>query len=251
MPENPRINLRAPDPATDILLCRVPRLPYPPGISKEDDTCLFAHPVHSSTTIFYLRYLDEFAGQPVICPLDPDDAAAFIIGLAGFELTGIPAPEQNCIREYFPRWFGRRNACEGDPAERSPDTPVTGNETRPDVPPGSSPLTGSSVGRSYPSPSPDPATDTILYRSLRHNLSDGKRQEYGVDLFAVHEADGIPVLYFRHWRWSDTGPGICQITSREDAALFIREQFTKPGLFSGWNHRGLHEFLPEVYGKER
>lgn len=99
-------------------------------------------------------------------------------------------------------------------------------------------------------PTLDPETDIILYRSLRYNLDDGTRRERGRDLFAAKDADMMIIFYFRHWCWSDTRPGICQLTSRNEAARFIREQFTQPGLFSGWNHKGLHEHLPEVYGKE-
>jgi hypothetical protein len=99
-------------------------------------------------------------------------------------------------------------------------------------------------------PRPDPGTDTCLFRSLRHCLSTGRHHERGTDLFAKTDPESPPVFYFRHWLWCDNGPGICEITSRKEAALFIREQFTKPGLFSGWNHKGLYELLPEVYGKQ-
>jgi len=99
-------------------------------------------------------------------------------------------------------------------------------------------------------PTLDPPTDTCLFRSLRYNLDDGSRRERGTDLFATREVNGTIIFYFRHWIWSSTSPGICQITSREEAVRFIREQFTQPGLFSGWNHRGLKEYLPEVCGRE-
>jgi hypothetical protein len=99
-------------------------------------------------------------------------------------------------------------------------------------------------------PTLDPATDCCLYRSLRHNPGDGTRRERGRDLMARSgEAETI-IFYFRHWTWNPADTNICQITSRDEAVRFIREQFTQPGLFSGWNHKGIHEFLPEVYRKE-
>nr|WP_320160705.1 hypothetical protein [uncultured Methanoregula sp.] len=100
-------------------------------------------------------------------------------------------------------------------------------------------------------PTLDLATDIILYRSLRHNLDDGSRRERGTDLFVANDADGTTTFYFRYWTWNSTSPGICQITSREEAARFVRDRFTKPGLFSGWNHREIKGFLPEVYRNER
>jgi hypothetical protein len=71
-----------------------------------------------------------------------------------------------------------------------------------------------------------------------------------MDLFATRDPDESAIFYFRHWSRDQNATNICQITSREEAVLFIREQFTKPGLFSGWNHKELPGFLPEVCGKE-
>nr|WP_320160762.1 hypothetical protein [uncultured Methanoregula sp.] len=99
-------------------------------------------------------------------------------------------------------------------------------------------------------PTLDPETDIILYRSLRHNPGDGSRKERGTDLFVANDADGTITFYFRYGVRDSTSSGMCQIISREDAARFIREHFTKPGLFSGWNHREIKGFLPEVYRKE-
>ena len=255
MPEDPRNNSRAPDPATDIFLCRTPPATNGPVMQEGNCTRLFAHPVPGSTPHFYLTYRSGPSDPTLIRMFEsPTDAAAFIRGLAGPKLAGIPGPERHRIRNYFPDWFGCGD--DDDPGEIIPCSPVQGCDVgqeaamNPDIPAGPLACTGSRNSRSFPSPRLDPDTDTILFRSLRYNLNDGTRQEQGVDLFAVHEADGIPVLYFRHWSWCETGPGICQITSRDEAVHFIRKQFTKPGLFSGWNHRGLHEFLPEVYRKE-
>jgi len=60
---------------------------------------------------------------------------------------------------------------------------------------------------------------------------------------------GTLIFWFQHGAWNHNRTNICQITSGEVAARFIREPFTKPVLFSGWNHKGLFRFLPEVYGK--
>jgi phenolic acid decarboxylase len=62
------------------------------------------------------------------------------------------------------------------------------------------------------------------------------------------EVRGV-IFWFRHWTWNHNETTICQITSRDEAVRFIREQFMKPCLFSGWNHVGLARFLPEVYGE--
>ena len=98
-----------------------------------------------------------------------------------------------------------------------------------------------------PTPAPDPASSVILFRSLRYSLRDGTLIEHGTDLLATRDP---ACFWFRHWTW-DGGKWIdrCEFATRDEAVGFIREQFTKPGLFSGWNHRGIREFLPEVYGK--
>ncbi|WP_321508175.1 hypothetical protein [uncultured Methanoregula sp.] len=95
----------------------------------------------------------------------------------------------------------------------------------------------------------DPVNDTVLYRCLRYNLNNGSRRKRGTDLFARKDADNTIVYYFRHWDNSSTGPATCQVTSKEEAVRFSREQFTRPGFCTGGNHRGLSEFLPEVYSK--
>jgi hypothetical protein len=95
----------------------------------------------------------------------------------------------------------------------------------------------------------DPATDMILFRSLRYSLTTGLHHERGTDLYAKTDPGSPPVFYFRHWLWCDTGYGICEIIAKEEAARFIREQFSLPGFFTGWNHKGIYEILPEVYGK--
>jgi len=103
-------------------------------------------------------------------------------------------------------------------------------------------------GKKYPLL--DPETDCCLYRSLRYDLETGTLNEQVTDLYALRSGENPPVYYFRHQRWCDAKrPGICQITSRDEAARFLREQLTKPGLFSSWNHKEIHAFLPEVYGK--
>ncbi|MFA4876439.1 MAG: hypothetical protein WC586_03425 [Methanoregula sp.] len=99
-------------------------------------------------------------------------------------------------------------------------------------------------------PTPDPATDTLLFRSLRHNPDTGLQQERGTDLFAKYGTGKGKVFYFRHWTGGDTGPGTCQVTSREEAVRFLREQYTEPGFFSGWTHKAVKEFLPELCRKE-
>jgi len=99
-------------------------------------------------------------------------------------------------------------------------------------------------------PTLDPGTDIILYRSLRHNLDDGSQKDRGTDLFVANDADGTITFYFRYWIRESISPGICQITSREVAARFVQDHFTKSGLFSGWNHREIKGFLPEVYRKD-
>ncbi|WP_321507600.1 hypothetical protein [uncultured Methanoregula sp.] len=48
-----------------------------------------------------------------------------------------------------------------------------------------------------------------------------------MDLFATTDADGTTIFYLRHRAWCSTGPGICQITSKEEAARFIRVQFSQ------------------------
>nr|WP_321353139.1 hypothetical protein [uncultured Methanoregula sp.] len=95
----------------------------------------------------------------------------------------------------------------------------------------------------------DPETDTCLFRSLRYDLETGMLRDHDADLYAKECDDGTVIFWFRHWTWNRNETAICQITSRDEAARFIREQFTKPGLFTGWNHVGLARFLPEVYGK--
>jgi len=99
-----------------------------------------------------------------------------------------------------------------------------------------------------PTPAPDPANSIILFRSLRYSIRDGSLIENGTDLLATRDP---ACFWFRHWTW-DGGRWIdrCEFGTRDEAVVFIREQFTKPSLFSGWNHRGIREFLPEVYGKE-
>ncbi|WP_321507671.1 hypothetical protein [uncultured Methanoregula sp.] len=173
----------------------------------------------------------------MIRPLaSPTEAAAFIIGLAGLRLLGIAAPEQHPIRNYFPGWFGSGYADKSDPAdptERDPSSPVKDTKTLSDAdaPLGRPARMISRAGRPFQSPSLDPDTDTCLFRSLRFNLDDGLRNERGVDLYAAKDADKT-IFYLRHWNWCDTGSGICQITSKEEAARFIRvQQFTKPGRF--------------------
>jgi len=101
-----------------------------------------------------------------------------------------------------------------------------------------------------PSPPLAGVARSPLFRSLRHNPEDGTAREHGMDLFATLDPDGSAIFYFRHWSRDRNATNICQITSREEAILFIRDQFTKPGLFSGWNHKGLSEFLPEVCVKK-
>ena len=97
-------------------------------------------------------------------------------------------------------------------------------------------------------PAPDPASCAILFRSLRYSLRDSSLIENGTDLLATRDP---ACFWFRHRAW-DGGKWIdrCEFAPRNEAVVFIREQFTKPGLFSGWNPRGLREFLPEVYGKK-
>ncbi|MFA4859726.1 hypothetical protein [Methanoregula sp.] len=90
----------------------------------------------------------------------------------------------------------------------------------------------------------------ILYRSLRYDLRTGERNKHGTDLCATREEDGSIIHWFRHWTANPNETPVRVITSRKEAAGFIREQFSQPGLFSGWNHKGLHEFLPEVYRKK-
>jgi len=73
-------------------------------------------------------------------------------------------------------------------------------------------------------------------------------RDHDADLYAKECTDGTVIFWFRHRAWNRNESAICQITSRDEAARFIWEQFTKPGLFSGRNHKGLSRVLPEVYG---
>nr|WP_321353157.1 hypothetical protein [uncultured Methanoregula sp.] len=57
--------------------------------------------------------------------------------------------------------------------------------------------------------------------------------------FATRDTDGTIIFYFRHWIWSSPNPDICQITSRDEAARFIREQYRRA------------RFLPEMYRKNK
>ncbi|MFA4877029.1 MAG: hypothetical protein WC586_06415 [Methanoregula sp.] len=98
-------------------------------------------------------------------------------------------------------------------------------------------------------PTLDPATDTLLFRSLRYNTDNGLKKERGVDLFVTSDAMNNAIFWFHHWTWCDTGPGICQLTSRDEAARFLREQFMTPGFFAGWNYLEIEKFFPEFYRK--
>ncbi len=66
-----------------------------------------ARPVPAKETCFHLRYQIAAGDGPVIrifrCR---DDAAAFIIGLAGPELRELNERERRRVREYFPDVFG-------------------------------------------------------------------------------------------------------------------------------------------------
>jgi len=490
MPEDHRTNPPAPDPATDIFLCRAPLASNGPAMPEGNCTRLFAHPVAGCTPLFYLSFRLDPAGLPLVRRFDsPADAAAYILGMAGPQLAGIPGPEQDRIRTYFPGWFegpgpdngdppagaggkpaepvgegdpkeeaagrelpgmperdrvgtgnifpagvgdmsnpemseqdrqripeyfpagagdmsnpemseqdrqripeyfpagtrdrshtempeqdqqmipeyfpggtgdvnlpempeqdrqkireyfpggtgdvslpempeqdqqkirehfpggfGNRDADNSDPHKITPCSPVQGCDTgqhaarRPEIPtdppagvqprknpqspgpgPGAaydpappggntgpdepslpaapgehhnsgsrdpqSPLhdtagcTPADIANLYsPTPAPDPANCAILYRSLRYSLRDGALIENGTDLLATRDP---ACFWLRHWTW-DGGKWTdrCEFGTRNEAVGFIREQFTKPGLFSSWNHRGIREFLPEVYGKE-
>jgi hypothetical protein len=291
MNKTPDKKIPTPDPANDILLFFLRESSVCAEIPGEDGTRLFAHPLPEGRHVFYLSYRDTLSATSVIRTFGSGlDAAAFILGIAGPQLAGIPGPERDRIHTCFPGFFdskktgsghaehpGNQDPCTLEPEENTRaettgyknDTVVPGAreqsfpETNGSKKDPAIPGTGEQSREDFHFRVPllDPTTDTCLFRSLRHCLSTGRHHERGTDLFAYagqgsDPADGQdpgpadpPVFYFRHWLWCDNGPGICEITSREEAALFIREQFTKPGLFSGWNHKGLYELLPEVYGK--
>jgi len=264
---NPALN-----PETDIPIYRSPPVSNGPGTPGGNRTQLFAHPVPGGTPLFYLSYQLHPSDPSVIRWFaTPTDAAAFIIGTAGQELQGIPELDRQRIRDYFPGWFGNGNADSG-PGEIISCSPVQGCDSgheaarRPEIPtdPSASVLPPDSqfpfmdtadgtivppmdIGCLYSqTPAPDPASCAILFRSLRYSIRDGSLIEHGTDLLATRD----PACYwFRHWTWDGgTWNDRCEFATRNEAVAFIRVQFTKPGIFSGWNHRGLHEYLPEVYG---
>jgi len=266
------------DPETDIALCRSPTSLSVPGIPEGDGTQLFAHPVPGSTPLFYLSYQLHPSDPHVIRRFDTQtDAAAFILGLAGPKLAGIPEPDQCRIRKYFPGWFGAGDADKNRLAawqNADPENPAHrcdaghADSRRPEIPTGLS-ASMNPVDTQFPdldaldcatvppldtgflysqTPAPDPASCAILFRSLRYSLQDGSLIEHGTDLLATRDP---ACFWFRHWTWDGgTWNDCCEFATRDMAVLFIRDQFTKQGLFSGWNHRGLHEYLPEVYGKK-
>ncbi|MFA4859732.1 hypothetical protein [Methanoregula sp.] len=283
MPEEPSLKIPPPDPEKDIRLCRIPPSPHSFGIPDEDDTEIFAHPVPEGPPLFYLRYLDEYSGRQIICPFASNmDAAAFITGLAGIGLRKIPEPDQVRIRAFFPGWFDCEDVEHDDPvnlASKDSCSPVqchhAGDKSPmcPEIlagPSGNAPIPEKSSGqllipdtagppsskspdctcRNSPSPALDVESAVILYRSLRYNLHNGERNDRGMDLCATRDEKGASIFWFRHWTAKQDETPIRKITSRKEAAGFIRDQFSQPGLFSGWNHKDLHEFLPEVYGKK-
>ena len=116
MPEDHRTNPPAPDPATDIFLCRAPLASNGPAMPEGNCTRLFAHPVAGCTPLFYLSFRLDPADQPLVRRFEsPTDAAAFILGMAGPQLAGIPGPEQDRIRTYFPGWFEGPGPDNGSP----------------------------------------------------------------------------------------------------------------------------------------
>jgi hypothetical protein len=72
----------------------------------DDGTLLCAHPVPGRECCFYLWYRPGPAEEPVTLILGcRDDAAVFVMGLAGPELRGLTEQERHRVREYFPGWF--------------------------------------------------------------------------------------------------------------------------------------------------
>lgn len=124
MPEKPRNKIPAPDPATDIFLCRYPPVPNSSVIPEAECTRLYAHPVPGGTPIFYLTYRLEASDPLLIRRFDTTtDAAAFILGLAGSGLAGIPEQQQQRIRDCLPGWFQGGNADRRDPCARADTDP--------------------------------------------------------------------------------------------------------------------------------
>jgi len=174
MPEDPRNNSPTPDPATDIFLCRATPATNGPVMPEGNCTRLFAHKVPGSTPIFYLSYRLEPSDTPVIRRFDSTtDAAAFILGLAGFGLAGIPEPDQYRIREFFPGWFRHGKADSRVPSHQAgadPENPVleydAGDKAArcPDNPAGSSASMQPRNNRHSHHPLPEAATDRTIPR---------------------------------------------------------------------------------------
>jgi len=143
-----------------------------------------------------------------------------------------PFPEPDTVR---------RKAVPGE--SRNPPFPFQDTTTMMSIPP-------RDIGILYSqTPAPDPACCTILYRLLRYSICDGLLIEHGTDLLATRDP---ACFWFRHWTWNGgTWEDRCEFATRNEAAGFIREQLTKPGHASGWNQRGLLEFLPEACQTER
>jgi len=99
----------APDPANDILIYRTPEPVPGSDIPEGNGTLLFAHPMAGETPLFYLWYrIDNFDRTEIRLLDSGNDAAAFIMGLSGRKLLGVPEPDRRVIREYFPGWFNER-----------------------------------------------------------------------------------------------------------------------------------------------